>query len=136
MLFSNVLELHGEPIAFSLGYAWNGVVGQMKTSFDDRFADMSPGFMVMVESIHRAVTLGFREYDFLGDIMEHKMRWADAARQHSSRFVFSRRPLGFALGMAKRATLWMQAKARERKGVVSGDGTAEAPLSPSVGVGP
>jgi len=136
MLFSNVLELHGEPVAFSLCYAWNGVVGQMKTSFDDRFAEMSPGFMVMVESIHRAVTLGFREYDFLGDIMQHKMRWADEARLHTSRFVFSRRPLGLALGMAKRAALWVQGKRREQKGAVAGEGTAEAPLSPSVEVAP
>ena len=136
MLFSNVLERHGEPIAFSLCYAWNGVVGQMKTSFDDRFAEMSPGFMVMVESIHRALSLGFREYDFLGDIMQHKMRWADEARLHTSRFVFSRRPLGLALGMAKRAALWVQGKAKEQKGPVVGNGTTEVPLAPSVEVAP
>ncbi len=101
MLFSNVLFLDSKPISYSLAYHWNARIGQLKTSFDEHYAKLSPGMLVTQSAIRKAHEIGAIEFDFLGNNMPHKMEWANMSRVHSSPFIFGSHPFVRLLGSAK-----------------------------------
>lgn len=101
-LFANVLYLATTPIAYSLGYLWNGVVGQLKTSFNNEYAHISPGAIVTKAAIERAFSVRAKEFDFLGPSMEHKLEWTDQTRAHDDYFLFSNRLSARLVGTMKR----------------------------------
>lgn len=90
-LFANVLTLGGTPVAYSLCYFWNGKMGQMKTSFDEAISGLSPGLVVNYYAVRKAFELKATEFDFLGDVMPHKVHWTSELRQHEDYYVFSNR---------------------------------------------
>ncbi|MBN7820385.1 GNAT family N-acetyltransferase [Bowmanella yangjiangensis] len=81
-LWASVLLSEGQPIAYNLCYRDHGVVGQMKTSFDNDFNDISPGAMLVEDDLRLLIDQGYQEFDFLGDIMPHKMIWCNDVREH------------------------------------------------------
>jgi CelD/BcsL family acetyltransferase involved in cellulose biosynthesis len=102
-LEANVLRLDGQPIAYSLCIRWLGKLGQLKTSFAERVSNLSPGLVVTTGSIENAFASGASEYDFLGDVMPHKMHWTDKVRAHHNVFAFLPTLRGSLIGRAKRA---------------------------------
>jgi len=103
LLLANVIYLDAEPIAYNLCYVWGGCLGQIKTSFDGRFAGLSPGAVATEDAIHRSFKLGAAEFDFLGDVMPHKLEWATHLRQHYDCFLFANSWRAKLIGTAKRA---------------------------------
>lgn len=103
LLYANVLYVRGEPAAYMLCYRWNGCVGHMKTSFKDAFADLSPGAMSLEATLRRAFADGCREFDFLGDEMDHKRWWSNGSRAHESLLLCNRNAKGRVLGWLKRS---------------------------------
>lgn len=87
-LHANVLYLDSVPIAYSLCYLSHGCVRQLKTSFDQRFEELSPGSIVHRFAIEKAFGIRAREFDFLGDAMLHKTHWATGLREHVSIQIF------------------------------------------------
>ena len=87
-LLANVLYRGDAPIAYNLCCNWDGWVGQLKTSFDSRHADMSPGSLVIDEAIKRAIDVGAHEFDFLGDTDRHKLAWSKHVRTHSNYYLY------------------------------------------------
>ncbi len=103
-LLANVLFHQEAPIAFNLCCIWNGWVGQLKTSFDTRYAEFSPGSTVIDTAIERAIDLNAREFDFLGDTDPHKLSWTKSVRYHSDYFLYLKsNPKGRILGTLKSA---------------------------------
>lgn len=100
-LLANVLYRDREPIAYNLCCVWNGWVGQLKTSFVQAYGDLSPGSIVIDAAIERAFALKAREFDFLGDADQHKLKWSRKTREHTDYFVFRRGSRGQLLGFAK-----------------------------------
>ena len=100
-LYASTLCLSGRPIAYSLCYRAHGRIGQLKTSFVEEHAGMSPGFIVTAAAIERAFSERCVEFDFLGDVMAHKLSWTERSRRHVSYFVFNSRPLPRAMARAK-----------------------------------
>lgn len=90
-LYANVIYLDGNPVAYSLCYAFNGKLGQLKTSFDHGLREFSPGIYVNKVAIQRAFEIQAKEFDFLGDVMRHKLEWADSLREHCDFYLFSKR---------------------------------------------
>ena len=91
-LVANVLYVKDQPCAYTLCAAWQGWIGQLKTSFVEELRDA--GSRVIHSSLERAFQLGGREYDFLGDVAPHKTRWADSVRAHEALWAFSKRLRG------------------------------------------
>ena len=87
-LRANLLILDGRPIAYSLCYASGGAFRQLKTSFDDRYAELGPGSAVLNRSLQRAFESGATEFDFLGDVMQHKNQWASGVRAHCTVYLY------------------------------------------------
>jgi len=90
-LLANVLFLNGSPIAYNLCYFWNNRIGQIKTSFNDEFKHLSPGSVVLFHLLEKAFELQAKEFDFLGDIMPHKMKWTNTTRQQTSFYMYSKK---------------------------------------------
>lgn len=101
MLLANVLSIQERPVAYNLCCHRGAWVGQLKTSFDDRYAEFSPGAFVIDEAIQRAFEVGAREFDFLGDSDPHKLAWTSHTRPHASYFLFAPRLKPRILGRAK-----------------------------------
>lgn len=108
-LVANVLLLNDAPIAYSLCVNWCGRIGQLKTSFDERASNLSPGLVVTASSIEQAYAAGASEFDFLGDAMPHKMHWTDSVRAHDNVFAFLPTVRGAVLGRMKQLMLAMRA---------------------------
>jgi len=87
-LFGNVLVKEDAPIAYSLCCISNGWAGQLKTSFDSRFSDISPGGIVIDNAVQCAIEHGASEFDFLGDADPHKLAWTKESRAHTSYFLY------------------------------------------------
>ena len=101
-LHANVLYLDAVPIAYSLCYVSDGCVRQMKTSFDQRYGQLSPGTVCYEIAIRRAFETRAREFDFLGDSMQHKGLWADTLREHLSLYLYLPTWRGALLAGARR----------------------------------
>jgi CelD/BcsL family acetyltransferase involved in cellulose biosynthesis len=108
MLAADVLYLNGCVAAYSLCYRFDGRMGQLKTSFDQRFAALSPGAVLTRRVIQDAFEEGMKEFDFLGGQMEHKRRWTERVRRHSHWFLFARRWPGRGIGRLKRLGGWFR----------------------------
>ncbi|MGH6636434.1 MAG: GNAT family N-acetyltransferase [Gammaproteobacteria bacterium] len=100
-LYANVLRLNGDPVAYSLCYAFNRRVGQLKTSFDHRLREFSPGIVANKVTIQKAFDIQATEFDFLGDVMRHKIEWADEIREHRDFYLFSKRLKATLIGRIK-----------------------------------
>lgn len=98
-LVANVLYIKEQPCAYTLCAAWQGWIGQLKTSFVAELRDA--GSRVMHCSLERAFQRGGREYDFLGDVAPHKTRWADSIRPHEDLWAFSKGLRGRLLARLK-----------------------------------
>jgi len=102
MTFANVLYLDGEAIAYSLCYKFRGRIAQLKTSFDDRYSKISPGTYVIDVAIERAFHEKASEFDFLGDVMPHKLDWSKEVRAHHCLYLFNNTWKGKATSFGKK----------------------------------
>jgi CelD/BcsL family acetyltransferase involved in cellulose biosynthesis len=102
LLFANVLKFGETPIAYNLCYCKDGVLGQLKTSFDENYKELKPGLIVVEDALIKSITIGASEFDFLGDIMEHKLAWTNAFRPHFGITIYNRSILGIYLLACKR----------------------------------
>lgn len=97
LLLANVLKINGTPAAYNLCYQHNGMIGQIKTSFNEEYKDFSPGAMIIEEAIRKYFAMGLKEFDFLGDIMPHKQTWTKKYRRHNTITIFNNTPKAFLI---------------------------------------
>jgi len=100
-LMANVLSISGHPIAYNLCCTWNGWIGQLKTSYDERFSHLSPGSVAMDLMIKKAFDCKAKEFDFLGGSNQHKLFWSKKTRRHNTYYLFSRSRTSNTLGRIK-----------------------------------
>lgn len=101
ILLANILHLDGRPVAYSLCYQSKGKVGQLKTSYDVSFEKLAPGMYVNEMLIKRLFDKKYREFDFLGDRMRHKMQWTTKVRAHDACLLFTSNLPGRIAGTLK-----------------------------------
>jgi len=79
-----LLELDGVPLAGDLACAIGGEAFLVKTGFDEKLADASPGLVLRGEVLSACIDEGFRGYDFLGGPDSYKLRWTEELRPRFS----------------------------------------------------
>jgi CelD/BcsL family acetyltransferase involved in cellulose biosynthesis len=89
----HLLELDGTLIAGSLVVAFGGEGFFLKTAFDESYAQLGPGVVVMAEMLRAACEEGLRGMDLLGRADQYKMRWTDTTRPRQ-RLRMYRGPVG------------------------------------------
>lgn len=120
-LRANAIYLDENPVAYSLCYLSQGAFRQLKTSFDDRHAKLSPGSAVLHRALQRAFEAGGCEFDFLGDMMQHKNHWASGVREHRTVYLFLRSWRGRLAGRLRQFTDRLR---------VSGSGADQSAMAP------
>ncbi len=88
MLSLYLLKLSGRPIAFQYGLTSHGVFSLVMTSYEESFAEFSPGHLLTEEVLNDCVSRGLREFDFLGCDLPWKMEWTTTVRPHHWLFIF------------------------------------------------
>lgn len=68
----------------------------LKTGFDERFRNLSPGLVLRLATIERCFELGLEAHELLGGEAEWKRKFATTARHHSAHRYYRRRPLPLA----------------------------------------
>lgn len=88
-----LLELSGKPAAFDMGILHGGKYYMLKTSYDQAWQDVSPGFVLRARVIEQLYRRGVAEHDFLGDPEPWKLRWTSEIRKHWNLYLYNtRRP--------------------------------------------
>lgn len=81
LLFS-VVELDGRPIAFHFGFDYRGTIVWYKPAFEIRYAERSPGLLLIRQLIEDALQRGRSEIDFTIGDEPFKERFANRLRQN------------------------------------------------------
>jgi hypothetical protein len=89
----HLLELNGILIAGSLVVAFGGEGFFIKTAFDESYAQLAPGAVLMAEMLRAACEEGLRGMDLLGRADQYKMRWTESTRPRQHLRVY-RGPVG------------------------------------------
>jgi CelD/BcsL family acetyltransferase involved in cellulose biosynthesis len=76
----HLLELDGVPVAGDLNCVFAGGIFLIKTGFDERYRQFSPGLVLRGDVLRAAVQEGSRFYDFLGGPDSYKLRWTTQLR--------------------------------------------------------
>jgi CelD/BcsL family acetyltransferase involved in cellulose biosynthesis len=76
----SILETDGVPVAAAYGCVFAGRAFRLKSGFDERYADRSPGLVLVGEELRRSIGEGLDAYEFLGAPAEYKLRWASQTR--------------------------------------------------------
>jgi CelD/BcsL family acetyltransferase involved in cellulose biosynthesis len=76
----SILEIAGTPIAAAYSCVFAGKAFRLKSAFDERLADRSPGLVLLGEELRLSIEEGLDEFDFLGAPDPHKLRWGAQTR--------------------------------------------------------
>ena len=76
----HILEVGGEPVAANYSCVFANRAFLLKTGFDERYAEFSPGFVLLGEALRLSIDEGLTSYEFLGEADIYKTRWTDQIR--------------------------------------------------------
>jgi len=89
----HLLELNGEPIAIHYGCAFGGRGVFIKTGFDEAYRRVSPGVLLVAETLRCAIEEGLQSYDFLGSAEHYKTRWTSEVHAREQIWAYRREAL-------------------------------------------
>lgn len=107
------LCFNGDPVAAHYGLFHSGRYHIPKIAYDERYAAMGPGHMMIDAVLRDCISREIREFDFSGNSMPWKMEWTSTARAHNDYFIFRNNIAGRALHSGVRG-LRKMAGVRER----------------------
>jgi len=90
------LERDGTMFAFLLAILYGGALYALKTSFDERYSEFSPGTPLFYYAVTDAFDRGLTKVDFLGQPSRWKSEWATDHREHTNLHLY---PSGMAGAM-------------------------------------
>jgi CelD/BcsL family acetyltransferase involved in cellulose biosynthesis len=112
-----VLQLDGVPIATEYHVRDGDAVYALRSDFDDRYRDASPGAYLNHHIIREYFARGIRRYDMGPGESTYKQRWANGTVELDNLWIFNRTPYGMALHSVER---WVVPRSRQAKGWLSG----------------
>lgn len=83
-----VLYMNDVPVAHMLGFVYRNEYYALKTSFDERYHSLSPGFVLATYALEHAFASGMRVFDFLGVPSRWKKELANDVSEHVNVCVF------------------------------------------------
>lgn len=90
-LYLVLLRMDGEPVAYDMGILYADTYYMLKTSYDQRAKDWSPGLVLRQFVMQELYKRHVREHDFLGDDEPWKMRWTQTVRKHWNAYLYNRK---------------------------------------------
>ena len=107
------LGLDGIPIATEYHVHDGDTVYALRSDFDGRYREASPGAYLNAHIVRTYFERGVRIYDMGPGDREYKQRWATSAKEHETFWLFSRTPYGLALYNMERRAVPPLRRARE-----------------------
>lgn len=89
-----LLELGGEPAAMQIAVEEDGALWLLKIGYDERFAQASPGQLLMLETLRWAAARGLERYEFLGMAAPWTRTWTLYERYCSAVYAYPASPRG------------------------------------------
>lgn len=86
-----VLRVGDVPVAYDLGIVYGGRYSMLKTSYQQKYQDLSPGVVLRARVIRDLYAMKILEHDFLGRDEPWKLRWTEAVRPHGNYYLYNRR---------------------------------------------
>ena len=111
-LWGHVLQLDNEPIAYLHGLIYNKVFCNLKSSFKEKYREMSPGHVLRATVLQRLYAQGVGLYDFMGVFDDHKRVWTDKCYSRVTYALYNRTMLGRAARLGQKLRRVLQQRAR------------------------
>jgi CelD/BcsL family acetyltransferase involved in cellulose biosynthesis len=118
-----MLRLDGRAIAMQYGVEAHGVSYALKIGFDEEFASLSPGKVLLASEIERCFAEGVARFDFAGAVAGYKTAWATGEERYDELFATPPGVAGRLVWTAERGRAWVRPRAkaartrlRERRG--------------------
>jgi CelD/BcsL family acetyltransferase involved in cellulose biosynthesis len=91
------LECGGDTVAMQYGVTYGGTYFGLKAAFDERYARLSPGHLLVEDVVHDAHARGLAIFDFMGESDDLKSRWCPGEQRFATYYLFPRGPVGHGL---------------------------------------
>jgi CelD/BcsL family acetyltransferase involved in cellulose biosynthesis len=108
------IELPDGWAAFDLCLLAGNRLYLLKTGFDQRFRNLSPGLVMRLATIERCFELGLEAHELLGGEAEWKRKFATTERRHIAHRYYRRRPVPLAQWLYRSAVRPRLASVRRR----------------------
>ena len=83
-----ILYLDGSPIAFIFNIVYKNRIYGKQTGYDKKYRYLSPGNILIAETVKDAFDKKYEEYDLLGEDEPFKLEFTSTCRMHSKYFIF------------------------------------------------
>lgn len=80
----HLLFFDSKPVAFIFGLVHDNKYYALKTSYDERYSQLSPGVVLVSHAIRDAFSQELQAFDFLGEDSRWKHQWATDFNPHST----------------------------------------------------
>lgn len=107
-----LLRVDGQPVAFEYHLRYKRVVHALRSEFDQRFAEYSPGAVLDVQAVKSIFDDGMSLYDLGGSADEYKKHWTSEVCEHEDLVVFNRKLYPGLLSFVEGAVVPCLKKAR------------------------
>jgi CelD/BcsL family acetyltransferase involved in cellulose biosynthesis len=88
MLYAARLDLDGRPIAFDFHFMYRQTLGHWTSVYHRKYADLSPGFVMLCALVERLAQSGFTCLDFLRGPERYKERFSNTSGANRSALLF------------------------------------------------
>jgi CelD/BcsL family acetyltransferase involved in cellulose biosynthesis len=96
-----LLHFDGVPVAGHFGLTYRGRYYTPKVAYDERYASVGPGHLLVEAVLRDCISRGITEYDTVGPSTPWKLKWASMTRAHAHCYVFRKGAYGKILHAAK-----------------------------------
>ena len=79
-----------QRVAFDYSLSYKNRIHLLKLGYDPAYAPYSPSNLLLCMVLQDTFERGVREYDFLGESADWKLKWTESSRPHYWLFVFSK----------------------------------------------
>lgn len=100
-----LLMFDSTPIAYEYGILFNGVYEGLKTSFDQRYSEYSPGNVLQYHIIQRLSERGIRHYDLTGEMDDSKKMWTEQQYQRRTYTILRKNITGAVLALFQKSII-------------------------------
>jgi CelD/BcsL family acetyltransferase involved in cellulose biosynthesis len=96
-----LLRFDGVPVAGHFGLTCRGRYYAPKVAYDEQYASVGPGHLLVEAALRDCIYRGIGEYDTVGPSTPWKLKWTSTTRSHAHCYVFRKSAYGRILHAAK-----------------------------------
>ncbi len=84
-----LLSVEDRPVAFEFQLRYEGRVYALRSDFDKKYADLSPGIILQRDILESVFRRGLKAYDFCGHEDAYKKRWTAQTQAHRHFYIYA-----------------------------------------------